>query len=219
MIIHLPPAFQSCTRALTITTHEVQRGALSLVLSIPTYPSLSPTSRSTKGTQRPAGSQGGLWRTDTSRCENSRGTPTQYARLRGRTNLLPFCLRHPKLVMAQKEGPDSLPDLVLDPAVIDQPQQLLVLVTLREELRVSAQTQPGPRPIARPCCLAVPRHRPPQTRCPFVADDLRPLLGRKQSQRPPRAGVLGNTGSPQPKSLRVTAVPPSAGSTSGPGHR
>lgn len=35
--------------------------------------------------------------------------------------------------MAQQEGPHSLPDLVLDPAVVDQPQQLLVLVTLREE--------------------------------------------------------------------------------------
>lgn len=48
------------------------------------------------------------------------------------TNLLPFCLRHPKLIMAQKEGPDSLPDLVLDPTIVDQPQQLLVLVTLWE---------------------------------------------------------------------------------------
>lgn len=62
----------------------------------------------------------------------------QYTRLLSwqhtHTNLFPLCLRHPKLIMTQKEGPDSLPDLVLDPAIVDQPQQLLVLVTLWEEL-------------------------------------------------------------------------------------
>lgn len=56
------------------------------------------------------------------------------------TNLLPFRFCHPKLIMAQKEGPDSLPDLMLDPTVVDQPQQLLVLITLCEEPHVSTDT-------------------------------------------------------------------------------
>lgn len=46
------------------------------------------------------------------------------------TNLLPFRFCHPKLVVAQQEGPHSLADLGLDAPIVDKAQQLLLLVTL-----------------------------------------------------------------------------------------
>lgn len=46
------------------------------------------------------------------------------------TNLLPFRFCHPKLVVAQQEGPHGLADLGLDAPVVDEAQQLLLLVTL-----------------------------------------------------------------------------------------
>lgn len=49
----------------------------------------------------------------------------------GVTNLLPFSLCHPELVVAQQEGPHSLADLGLDASVVDEAQQLLLLVALR----------------------------------------------------------------------------------------
>ena len=48
----------------------------------------------------------------------------------GVTNLLPFCFCHPKLVVAQEEGPHGFADLWLDAPVVDETQQLLLLVTL-----------------------------------------------------------------------------------------
>lgn len=50
----------------------------------------------------------------------------------GVTDLLPFCFRHPELVVAQEEGPHSLADLRLDTPIVDETQQLLLLVTLWE---------------------------------------------------------------------------------------
>lgn len=48
----------------------------------------------------------------------------------GVTNLLPFCFCHPKLVVAQEEGPHGFADLWLDAPVVDETQQLPLLVTL-----------------------------------------------------------------------------------------
>jgi hypothetical protein len=46
------------------------------------------------------------------------------------TDLLPLSLRHPKVVVAQEEGPHGLADLGLDAPIVHQPQQLLFLVAL-----------------------------------------------------------------------------------------
>lgn len=111
------------------------------------------------------------------------------------TNLLPFRFRHPKLIMAQKEGPHSLPDLVLDPTVVDQPQQLLVLVTLCEELHVSTDTGSAADATSAPAWPP-----PAPTALPQDADhhmlthyksSLRSPLGLKHSQKPPADGHLG----------------------------
>lgn len=40
---------------------------------------------------------------------------------------------HAELVVAQQEGPDFLADFVLDPPVVNQPQQLQLLVVLQGE--------------------------------------------------------------------------------------
>lgn len=47
-----------------------------------------------------------------------------------KTNLLPLCFRHSKLVVAQEEGPHGLADLWLDAPVVDEAQQLLLLIAL-----------------------------------------------------------------------------------------
>lgn len=49
---------------------------------------------------------------------------------KGVTNLLPFCFRHPELVVAQEEGPHGLANLRLNAPIVDEAQQLLFLVTL-----------------------------------------------------------------------------------------
>lgn len=50
----------------------------------------------------------------------------------GVTNLLPFCFRHPELVVAEEERPHGLADVRLDAPVVDETQQLLLLIALRE---------------------------------------------------------------------------------------
>lgn len=76
------------------------------------------------------------------------------------TNLFPFCFCHPKLIVAQEEGPDSLPDLVLDPTVVDQPQQLLVLIALWEGSKSACTNSRDCSPSAGSASPAWPQHLP-----------------------------------------------------------
>lgn len=76
------------------------------------------------------------------------------------TDLFPFCFCHPKLIVAQEEGPDSLPDLMLDPTVVDQPQQLLVLIALWEGSKSACTNSRDCSPSAGSASPAWPQHLP-----------------------------------------------------------
>lgn len=117
------------------------------------------------------------------------------------TNLLPFRFRHPKLIMAQKEGPHSLPDLVLDPTVVDQPQQLLVLVTLCEELHVSTDTGSAADATSAPAWPPpAPTALPQDADSPTTKALSDPHLGLSTARSPLQMGIWGFTGPPQPQS-------------------